>query len=158
MPLQTTSSRVLAPRTAVVVLLVLAYAAFAATLDPNTWPSAIAVVVPAAVLGVVALRRHRPSTHAWSPLMRRSVKIWAVLIVIGLLWEAWAFFHQPAWDVASFDHPTLSTLVTPALDEHVVRFAAWALWLYAGLRLVRTVWDDHAGQDERVADERKAPR
>jgi hypothetical protein len=59
-----------------------------------------------------------------------------VLIGVGLLWEAWAFFHQPAPTVGSWDYPTLSTLLDPVLEHRVLRFAGWLIWLQGGRGLL----------------------
>lgn len=135
-------SRVAAARPAyAVAVLIVAYAAFGTMLEPGTLPSALAVLIPAGAVGAVSLYRNRPvrpldADVAGAPL-RRSVRLWSVVIIAGLLWEAWAFFHQPAWDAANHDYPTLSVLVAPVLEHDAVIFAAWAAWLYAGYRLVR---------------------
>lgn len=117
--------------------LLLAYAGFASGLPPRTTAVALAVLVPAGVVAVLAMRWNQPHGHDEPPATRRAVRVWAVLFAVGLLWEAWAFFHQPAWDVASHDYPSLSSLVKPYLEHRAVQFGAWTVWLYAGVRLVR---------------------
>lgn len=112
------------------------YAALASGLDVRTWPAEVAVLVPAAVVTALALARP-PSPVSVDEPVRRAAVVWGVLVGAALLWEAWAFFHQPAWNVASVTHPSLSSLVEPALDVRPVRFTAWLLWLAAGWRLVR---------------------
>jgi hypothetical protein len=118
-------------------VLMVIYAALGTTLEPHTWPAAIAVLAPAGAIALVSLHRHRPPDGPEPLPTRRGMLVWSVVITIGLLWEAWAFFHQPAWDVGNHDYPTLSLLVQPALDSNAVRFSAWLTWLYAGFRLVR---------------------
>jgi hypothetical protein len=112
------------------------YASFGSTLSTLTWQATAAVLLPAAVVSVVAIRRHDGQPESWSPLVGRSALLWSGLILVALLWEAWAFFHQPGVTVASHDYPSLSSLVGPYLHEWPVRFGAWLVWLYAGWRLV----------------------
>jgi hypothetical protein len=137
MPLQTVSAQLPALRAIAVPLLIAAYAALGTMLEPQTWPAAIAVIAPTGVIAIASLYRHQPSDEDESPPTRRGIWVWSVVITAGLLWEAWAFFHQPAWDVANHDYPTLSVLLGPAFEHDAVHFAAWSVWLYAGLRLVR---------------------
>ncbi len=115
------------------------YAAVASGVRTLTWTASLAVLLPAAVVATVAVRRHQPDLRAWDPATRRGVWIWGALILASLLWEAWAFVNQPSVTVASYTHPSLSSLVGPWLHDRAARFAAWLLWLYAGWRLTRPV-------------------
>jgi hypothetical protein len=125
------------PRTVVVVLAVIAgYAAVATTVPSLTWTATALVLLPATIVMVLAVRRHRSADGRAEPVVRRSVWIWSLLILAGLLWEAWAFVHQPGVTVASYQHPSLSSLVGPWLHAWPVRYAAWAGWLFIGWRLV----------------------
>lgn len=113
-----------------------AYAWIGSGLASMTWLATVAVAVPAALVAVVVLRRPAGERTGLGPALRRTTIAWAVLIGVGLLWEAWAFFHQPALTVGSWDYPTLSTLLDPVLQHRVLRFAGWLIWLHAGRRLV----------------------
>lgn len=118
-------------------LLVLAW--IGSGLQERTWPPTLALATGAAAVGIVSFRQ-RPSGPLATNLplaLRRSVTLWAVLVTAGLLWEAWAFFHQPTPTVSSYTHPTLSTLLDPVLQHRPVRCAGWLIWFGAGLRLVR---------------------
>lgn len=137
MPIRIAPSKVVGLWPVLGAALLLAYAGFASGLQPRTTAVALAVLVPAGIVAVLAMRRDRPPDRYESPATQRAVRVWAVLFAVGLLWEAWAFFHQPAWDVASYDYPSLSSLVKPYLEHRAVQFGAWTLWLYAGVRLVR---------------------
>lgn len=118
-------------RRVVLVCLWLGYAGVASGFRALTLPATVAVFVPAAVLVVMSVRRPRVTTET-GPRVTRTLVVWSALIVVGGAWEAWAFFHQSAWNIGSYAHPTLSTLVAPYLHYRLVRFGGWLLWLYTG--------------------------
>jgi hypothetical protein len=64
--------------------------------------------------------------------LSRAALVWALWFVAAALWEAYAFVKgsTPA-------HPTISVLLDPPLDVHVVRAAAFMGWLTLGWRLLR---------------------
>jgi hypothetical protein len=112
------------------------YAAFGASLRTLTWQATAAVLLPATIIAVAAIRRPQARAEPIQAAEARAAQVWAVLLAAGLLWEAWAFFNQPGVTIASYGHPSLSSLVGPFLHEWPVRFGAWLVWLYAGWRLV----------------------
>lgn len=61
--------------------------------------------------------------------------LWAAVVMTGLLWEAGAYVGELT--IGQYEHPTLSVLFEPSLQNPPVRFVAWSLWLWAGWRLVR---------------------
>ncbi|GAB3411540.1 hypothetical protein [Flindersiella endophytica] len=126
----------LARRDLLVVLVLVAYAWIGSGFASMTWPATVAVAVPAALVAVAVLRRPAGERTGLGTALRRTTIAWAVLIGVGLLWEAWAFFHQPAPTVSSWHYPTLSALLDPVLDHRVLRFAGWLIWLQAGRRLL----------------------
>jgi hypothetical protein len=116
------------------------YAAAASFTPPLSVAATVAVVVPATVVLVLATRHrpgHGPRTRATDPRLRRTAAAWAVLVVLGAALELAAWLHQPAYDVASPDFPTLSLLLDPVTDGAPGRFIAWSTWLYVGWRVVR---------------------
>jgi hypothetical protein len=121
----------------VLVGLWLGYAAVASGLHSLTWPVTAAVLVPAVAVVTLAARRPRTRPRP-SRRVRRTLVVWGVLVTAGLLWEAWAFFHQSAWNVGSLAHPTLSTLTGPLLQHRLVRFGCWLTWLYTGWWFARS--------------------
>jgi hypothetical protein len=124
-------------RTAVVACLgivVGAYAALASMTRPNTLSALVALVLPAAVVTACAFRQSpRPADP--SPRLRRAAVLWASVVVAGVVWEAVAFVGEHT--VGQDQFPTLSMLSEPALENPIVRFAAWVAWLLAGWRLTR---------------------
>ena len=116
------------------------YAAAASLTPPLSVAATVAVVVPATVVLVLATRQrpgHGPQGPATDPRLRRTAAAWAVLVVLGAALELAAWLHQPAYNVASPDFPTLSLLLDPVTDGGPGRFAAWCVWLYVGWRVVR---------------------
>jgi hypothetical protein len=118
---------------AIVAIASCAYATLASTTRPNTLPALVAVVMPAAAVTAWVFR-HPPAVEP-SRRVRRATVLWAAVILAGLLWEAAAFIGEHT--VGQYEYPTLSLLTEPALQEPMVRFAAWVAWLLAGWGLVR---------------------
>lgn len=87
-----------------------------------------------------AARRDRSASGAVSRVaFRRGVVVWSVLIGALVVLEAFAYVRQPDWLHADPDHPTLSILLDPALEEGPVRFLGWLVWLALGWWVV-TRW------------------
>ncbi|HEU5472791.1 MAG TPA: hypothetical protein VFV67_19260 [Actinophytocola sp.] len=112
-----------------------AVALLGASLPTHALPSTVVVLVPSALILVLAVRR-TPEPAEKSPRMRRGVLLWSLLALAGLAWEAYAFVRQPDWSRADPANPTLSTLLDPVLEQGPLRIAGWLLWLWAGWRLV----------------------
>lgn len=111
-------------------------------LRAQTWPPTIVILMIAGIVTMLAFRRPvgrltGPDAARVPHPLRRSTLVWGVLLAVGLLWEAYAFFHQPSPLTPSFTHPTLSTLFDPFLEYRPVRFTGWLLWFWAGRSLVR---------------------
>ncbi|MBF6211958.1 hypothetical protein IU433_23795 [Nocardia puris] len=70
---------------------------------------------------------------------RRGVVVWSVLIGALVVLEAFAYVRQPDWLRADPEHPTLSILLDPVLEEGPVRFLGWLVWLALGWWVV-TRW------------------
>lgn len=136
---QTNASARSARRRWLVLVAIGLSAGAASVTQPHTGAATLAVVVPAAVVLVLAGAR-RPSgldaADAHLPL-RRTAWAWAALAGLAVVWELAALRQQPAYDVASDDHPTISILLDPLTDAAAPRFLAWCCWLYLGYRMVR---------------------
>ncbi len=122
----------------VVLVWVVLYAAVASLTRPLSDAAAVAVAVPAVVVLVLAASGPPPADRGGiDPGVRRTAVLWAGVLALGTAWELAAWLQQPAYNVASYDHPTVSTLLDPVTEPWIMRFAAWCCWLYAGYRLVR---------------------
>lgn len=114
------------------------YAGLASLSRP--FSDAAAVAVAAAGAGVLVLAvLHRPvaGPPTTQPPVRRAALAWATVLALVAVWDLVAWVQQPAYNVASHDHPTISILLDPVTEPLVPRFAAWCCWLYVGVRLVR---------------------
>lgn len=110
-------------------------AAGGAATRPFGWSATLLVVVPAVVTSVPAFRA-RPKPIPCTTRLRRGVAVWSTLLVAAAVWEVYAFVRQPDWTRPSDVHPTLSTLLDPALEQWPLRFAGWLVWLGVGWWLV----------------------
>jgi hypothetical protein len=111
-----------------------AYAVLASMTKPNTLPALLAVLLPAAVVTACAFRKPPSAVHP-SVRLRRTTVLWVSVVVVGLVWEVGALIGEHT--VGQHQFPTLSALTEPALENPIVRFAAWVGWLLAGWRLAR---------------------
>jgi hypothetical protein len=108
------------------------YSWFAATTVPFTRNALLVVLVPGAVVGVIAYRRPLPRIPPPRSLDLAGSSYWLIAIAALFEWEASAFR-----DFTSTWHPPLSDLISPVLDFHPVKAAAVMMWLLAGWGLVR---------------------
>lgn len=120
---------------AMIVIGAVALAWFGSGFHSHSRPATVAVLIAAAVILVLAVRR--PSIEAErSSRLRRALILWAVLLAVGLVWEACAFVQQPDWTEPSYQHPTISTLFDPVLEQRPLKFIGWLIWLRIGWKLV----------------------
>ena len=81
-------------------------------------------------LALVFYRDHGPMPKD-TPAMRRSVRLWLVVMVSMALFEMFAFIWASAYkDEKSF--PTISYLVGPILDNNIGRTIFLVIWLAIG--------------------------
>jgi hypothetical protein len=110
-------------------------AAGGAATRPFSWLATVMVMVPVVVVSASAFRA-RPARIPRTARLRRGVAVWSALLVAASAWEVYAFVQQPDRTRPSDLHPTLSTLLDPALEQWPMRFAGWLVWLGAGWWLV----------------------
>ena len=67
----------------------------------------------------------------------RGATVWGLWLLAFLLWEAGAFLFQESPTVGNDDHPTLSLLMDPLLQQQPVRALGYLAWLVGGWRLLR---------------------
>jgi hypothetical protein len=128
---------------------VVAWAWWATSLRPFTWPARVAISVPVLVVLGDAFRRSGDRLHlvVWlarwrqgltssprsrPPGLRAGSTVWAALIAAIAAWELVALFGSPR-----ASHPTLSSISGPILAVHPARFLAFLLWLALGRDLLR---------------------
>ena len=111
-----------------------------AALPRSGWLDGAFAAVGAVVLviGWLPSPEERPS---WSHDLDEPVRwwVWPMLgLTLGLA-ALWSFLHQVSPMVDSLAHPSISSLVEPALDRSPVRLLALWLWLLAGCWLLRRI-------------------
>jgi hypothetical protein len=108
------------------------YSWFAADTVPFTTSALLIVLVPGAVLAVIAYVRPPKRIPPPDRLDLTGFSYWAIAVGALLEWEASAFKDgAPSW------HPALTTLIDPVLGTRPVKAAGILLWLLAGWALVR---------------------
>ncbi|WP_378733934.1 hypothetical protein [Nocardia brasiliensis] len=110
-------------------------AAGGAGMRPFTAAATLLVLIAAAAVSVRAIRPPRARSPG-TPRVRRGIALWTALLLAIAAWEAYAYVRQPDLLHPSADHPTLSTLLDPALEQGPLRFAGWLVWLGVGWWLV----------------------
>jgi len=133
-----TSSLLGKRRGALVMAGALVYAAVAALTTPLTTVATVAVLLPSALVLVLAgSGSTRPPTGSLRGGLSRTALAWVAVVTLTALWDLVAWLGQPAYDVASADQPTISVLLDPVTGSPLPRFLLWCCWLYVGYRLVR---------------------
>jgi hypothetical protein len=119
---------------------VLAGAAFAVIvglLPRYSWPTTIAVSVPAVVGVLIAWRVSAGAAGQPERLPVAGTVAWAVVWVGAAMWELTALYLQPTLTTDSSAHPTLSYLADPVLASVPGRSIVLLLWLAFGWYLAR---------------------
>jgi hypothetical protein len=123
------------PRRAVLLVVLVAYALFAASTTAFTRSANIATAVPIVVVVVLAV--------ALWPLRARPLTLGPAA---GHPWRAWVcvFGAVVAWEVAEYaargsraDHPTLSSMLDAVNRFYGLKVIVFFLWLYLGAAIVR---------------------
>jgi hypothetical protein len=110
----------------------LVYSWFAGSTVPFTWSSLLIVLLPGAVIGLIAYGRPVRRIPPPDRLDLTGSFYWVIAIAALFEWEASAFR-----DFTNTWHPPLSNLIAPALGVHELKAAAVLMWLLAGWGLVR---------------------
>lgn len=129
--------RQVGPRHRLVAAGVLLYAAAASLTAPLTSAAGVAVLIPAVLVLVLASRPPSADRRRIGGRLSRTVLAWGAVVALTAIWDLVAWLQQPAYDVASAEHPTVSLLLDPLTGSPAPRFLLWCLWLYVGYRLVR---------------------
>ena len=129
-----TSRRLLNPgtRKAAVGAGVIAYSWLAASTVPFTRNALLIVLLPGAVLAVIAYARPPKRIPPPDRLNLTGFSYWAIAVMALFEWEASAFKDGAPWW-----HPALTTLIDPVLGTRPVKAAGILIWLLAGWALVR---------------------
>lgn len=110
----------------------LGYSWWAGTTVPFTRNALLIVLLPGALLGVIAYGRPPERIPAPDRLDLAGSCYWVIAIAALFEWEASAFR-----DFADTGHPPLSDLINPLLGVHPLKAVAMLAWLLTGWGLVR---------------------
>jgi hypothetical protein len=114
------------------LLVGLGYALIGGSLRRLTAPAELATLLPGAALVWYAQRPETPRFPAPARIDRAGAVAWGTVAVAFGIWELYAALRgsTPA-------HPTLSILMGPLIDPPFARAAGYAVWLAAGVWVVR---------------------
>jgi hypothetical protein len=141
---ETPAGRHHAPRTAwprrpahpVIATLILAglaaYAWVDAAAAPFSRAALVGVLVPGAVLMVIAAARLPERIPPPERLDATGISFWLICLTAFFEWEASAFR-----DNSLYWHPSFTNLLNPLLAPHLVKSGAILVWILAGWALVR---------------------
>jgi hypothetical protein len=108
------------------------YAWVIASTAPFSTGALVGVLIPGAVLGAIAYARPPERIPPPEELDIRGVSYWLICIALLFEWEASAFRDNSLpW------HPSLTNLITPLIDPHLVKSGAIVIWLLVGWGLVK---------------------
>ena len=90
------------------------------------------VVIPGALLGIVAVGRPPQRIPPPEELDVIGMSYWVICLAAFFEWEA------SAWRDSSWPwHPSFTNVIGPLMEPHLIKSAAILVWLLAGWALVR---------------------
>lgn len=108
-----------------------AFAWAATSLRPFTSPALVVTLFTGACILAIGTRL-RPAESGGTLVGVKTAWGWLALFVALAVWELAAFVQLPR-----ADNPTLSSLANDVFDSHLIRTAAFLLWMAAGLGIAR---------------------
>jgi hypothetical protein len=119
-------------RNAIIGAGVIGYAWMLGGTAPFSARALLGVLLPGAVLGVIAFARPTERIPAPESVDVAGFSYWIICIALLFEWEASAVRDSlvPA-------HPSLTDLINPLIAPHPIKTAAIVVWLLAGWALVR---------------------
>jgi hypothetical protein len=119
-------------RNAIIGAGVIGYAWMLGGTAPFSTRALLGVLLPGAVLGVIAFARPPERIPAPESVDMAGFSYWIICIALLFEWEASAVRDSlvPA-------HPSLTDLINPLIAPHPIKAAAIVVWLLAGWALVK---------------------
>jgi hypothetical protein len=108
------------------------YAWVVAAAAPFSRGALVGVVIPGAVVGIIASFRPPERIPPPAELDTIGMSYWMILLAAFFEWEASAW-RDNSWPW----HPSFTNLVDPLMGPHLVKTAAILLWMLTGWALVR---------------------
>jgi hypothetical protein len=119
-------------RNAMIAVGLIGYAWVVAGANPFSVKALLGVLLPGAVLGVIAYARPPERIAPPESVDVAGFSYWIIAVALLFEWEAAAVRDgSPPW------HPSLTDLINPLIAPHPVKSAAIVVWLLAGWALVR---------------------
>jgi hypothetical protein len=120
----------------IILVGVLAAAAAVLALTPRRGIANGAVLIVSGILVLlIAWPAHETEEHPWTPRMRRTATLWAIVGIAVCLWELTMYLLGTYVDRYAF--PALSDLTDPLLNHTVGRILFAVAWLLGGVALAR---------------------
>jgi hypothetical protein len=120
----------------IILVGVLAAAAAVLALTPrHGMADGIVLLVSGILVFLIAWPAHETEEHPWTPRMRRTATLWAIVGIAVCLWELTMYFLGTYVDRHAF--PALSDLMDPLLGHTVGRILFAVAWLLGGVALAR---------------------
>jgi len=114
----------------------LLYAGIVGGFRRYSWPATISIVCLGCLMVAVGWQGPLRRRAAVTGMALRRAWLWAVVMVVGGLWELSSLLQQPHLTTDSYAHPTISALTDPVLASHPGRSLVLAGWLLVGWFLV----------------------
>lgn len=118
-------------RNAIIGAAVIGYAWVLGGAAPFSTRALLGVLLPGAVLGVIAYARPPDRIPAPESVDTAGFSYWIIAIALLFEWEASAVRDNRPW------HPSLTDLINPLIAPHPIKTAAIVVWLLSGWALVR---------------------
>ena len=119
-------------RNAVIGAGLIGYAWILGGTSPFSLKALVGVLLPAAVLGVIAYGRPPERIRPPESVDVTGFSLWIICVALLFEWEAAAVRDgSPQW------HPSLTELLNPLIAPHAIKSAAIVVWLLVGWALVK---------------------